>query len=385
MRLVLVLLGVALLAAGCGSCESDDTRTGHADDDSADDDAADDDAGDDSADDDSADDDTDDDSGDDDTIVGDFLEYQIADAEYSDALDGIVAISADPDPALHILDPETPQETTVSLPDVPLCVSVGPSGLDAAVGHDGSISYVDLAHGEVVAHIPTTTTAWDIVMAGNGYAYVFPLESQWEQIHCVNVETEVETVAGHGIYQHTTAKLQHGVDAIYGADNGLSPSDLERYDLSDPTNPIYRDSPYHGEYEICGDLWMSGDGARIFTGCGNVFRSSAIPSEDMIYNGSVQVAITFLSHSVAAGEFALIPWEYQHDLADTEVRFFRYVDLAFRRAVPLPTVRVNGHDYPMHGRFVFYREDGSRYYAVIQADGAAGLLHDFRIIAGDVE
>jgi hypothetical protein len=99
----------------------------------------------------------------------------------------------------------------------------------------------------------------------------------------------------------------------------------------------------------------------------------------------VQVAITFLSHSVAAGEFALIPWEYQHDLADTEVRFYRYADLALRRTVPLPTVRVNEHDYAMHGRYAFFREDGIRYYVVAQADGAAGLLHDFRIIAGDVE
>ena len=38
---------------------------------------------------------------------------------------------------------------------------------------------------------------------------------------------------------------------------------------------------------MCGNLWFSEDGRRIFTACGNVFRSATSKAEDMTYNGKM--------------------------------------------------------------------------------------------------
>jgi hypothetical protein len=75
---------------------------------------------------------------------------------------------------------------------------------------------------------------------------------------------------------------------MYGINVGLSPTDLERYDISAGAVSAVVDSPYHGDYRMCGDLWISKDGTRIFTGCGTVFRAAPGTKDDFLYNGSFE-------------------------------------------------------------------------------------------------
>ena len=51
--------------------------------------------------------------------------FDIVDAEYSDSLDAVIAVSASPY-QLHRYDPWTGADTAVELPTVPTCVSVSP-------------------------------------------------------------------------------------------------------------------------------------------------------------------------------------------------------------------------------------------------------------------
>ena len=62
---------------------------------------------------------------------------------------------------------------------------------------------------------------------------------------------------------------------------------MKRFDITRGQATFLYDFPYLGEYETCGNLWISEDGFRIFTGCGHVFRSSESEPEDMLYNGTL--------------------------------------------------------------------------------------------------
>ena len=313
------------------------------------------------------------------------LNYQVGDAEYSKALDRLIIVSSSPANQLHVFDPLTGADTAVNLPLAPSSVSVSPDGLSAAVGHNAWISYVDLTTATLVKTFAVSTDVLDVVLAGNGYVYAFPRTDQWEYLHCVNIATEVETLSTGGqIYAGTLAQLHPSGTAIYGADNGLSPSDIEKYDISAGTASYLYDSPYHGDYAMCGDLWISEDGLRIFTKCGNVFRSSSLQAEDMLYNGSLGMNIVYLSHSVTAGKVIAIPQATNFPAPgteDTQLQIFDYDFLTLVNTVPLPMILLGGQTYPVHGKYVFFSADGNHYFTIVQADANAGLLNDYGVIA----
>ena len=315
------------------------------------------------------------------------LSYRVVDAEYSKQLDKIILVSAAPN-QLHIYDPNVRQDTAVvDLPLVPSSVSVGPDGLFAAVGHDAWISYVNLSSPRLEKTVSVQADVLDIVLAGNGYVYAFPRRDQWTHIRSVNIATgSDQPQTGNQIYAGTLGKLHPGGRAMYGANNGLSPSDIEKYDISGGVARLLYDSPYHGDYPMCGDLWIAEDGLRIFTKCGKVFRSSEVQTQDMTYNGALgEVAqVRHLSHSLVQRKVAVIPQAISFSSTpaanDTEVQIYGYEFLSFLGRNYLPSFRVESRSYPAHGRFVFFNSVGSKYFVVAQADNASGLLNDFGVV-----
>jgi hypothetical protein len=312
------------------------------------------------------------------------LPHRVLDAEYSKALDRLVMVATNPN-ALYLYNPATKTEVSVTLPTAPTSVSVGPDGKFAAVGHNAYISYVDLTTPKVLKTVAVTTDVLDVVLAGNGYAYAFPRTDQWEQIHSLNLTTDKETLSNGSIYAGTKARLHPGGTALYGADNGLSPSDLERYGITNGTAQVLYDSPYHGDYAMCGDLWFSEDGARIFTRCGNTFRTSSVQAEDMVYAGKLPDVslIRHLTHSAAANRVALVqdaPSFGGDPLAATKLNLYTPDFLNFDRSVSLPAFVRDARGYAGYGRFVFYTAAGDKMIVVLQADGSSAMLNDYGIV-----
>lgn len=312
------------------------------------------------------------------------LAWWVVDAEYSKALDRIVMISSGPN-QLHIYDPVGGTDTAVNLPVTPNCVSVSPDGLHAAVGHNAWISYVNLSTGVLEKTVAVTTDVLDIVLAGNGFVYAFPRTDQWERIRCLNIATGAETLhTGNLIYAGTRGKLHPDGTAIYGAwSPGISPQNIEKYNIVAGTANYLYWSPYWGDYPIGGDLWIAEDGLRIFAKSGTVFRSSSIQSQDMTYNGTLSNAgsVQHLDHSSAAGKVLVIPgipWGGNANL-DTAVQTYSYTYLAYEANQTLPRFNVNGNTYAGHGRFVFFNRNGSNYFVILQADASSGMLYDFAV------
>ncbi|WP_242353499.1 PKD domain-containing protein [Anaeromyxobacter sp. SG64] len=323
-----------------------------------------------------------------------LLGHSVVDAEYSRSLDRVVTVGTTPN-RLYVADPVAGTEQSVDLSLAPTAVSVSPDGLHAAVGHNGYVSYVRLSPAPLAVEkvIPTTSDVFDVVLAGNGFVYAFPRVDQWVEIHCLNVSTGAETLSSSwSIRAGTKAKLHPGGTFIYGADNGLSPADIEKYDIAAGTAKYLYDSPYHGDYAMCGDLWISEDGLRIFTACGNSFHSNTTTGStsgaDMTYAGALEATtrVRWVDHSLAAGQVLAIPavdsWTYPPQPAgDTELRVFGDDFLARQDTVAFPRVGVGGKGFLAHGRFAFFSRDGTRRFVLFEVDASSGLLAPYGVVA----
>jgi len=216
-----------------------------------------------------------------------ILDFTIVDAEYDLNNDVWVVVSQNPS-ELHVIDADAQTYQSVSLSATPQCVSVRPDGAFAAVGHNGHVSYVNLATRTVDQTYPVTADALDIVLAMNDWVYVFPRQDQWEQIRCLELPGGSESLqTGNQIYAGTLAKMHPSGDYIYGADNGISPSDFEKYDIRSGAAAYMYNSPYHGNYGFDGDIWISDDGSKLFARSGNVFNATDDQQTDMTYAGSL--------------------------------------------------------------------------------------------------
>lgn len=316
-----------------------------------------------------------------------LIDGHIMDAEYDRVNDVIIAVSVSPN-QLRKFDPITQTETFVALNLAPTCVSVSPDGNFAAVGHNARVSYVDLASMQVLQVYNVTTNAIDIVLPSNGWVYVFPATDQWEKIRCVNLSTGVETLhTGYNIYAGTLAKLHPSGNYIYGANNGLSPSDFEKYDISGGTAVFLYDSPYHGDYSFGGNIWIADDGTRLFARSKNVFTSSDIPANDMLYNGNLagDGSVKTLDHHSVSGKictvFATGSWSA---VPDNEVRIYNAEYLAFNSTIPLPDFFLpngsgGGNTFDSQGYFVFFNSEATHIFAIVYAGEGTGSLSNWAI------
>jgi hypothetical protein len=303
------------------------------------------------------------------------LTHDVVDAEYSRPLDRIVLISDDTS-GLSILDPETGDELEVDLPVAPMSVSVSPNGLQAVVGHDGWVSVVDLVTATVSATWPSSAIGGDVIHGGNGYAYMIPQVDQWQYVRCVAIATGAETL-GSGLMRAGSRGRRHPTQsAFYLADRDLSPSDIEKHSIAAGVSDLLYDSPYHGDYAMCGNLWFSEEGLRIFTACGNVFRASTNQSVDMTYNGSLSDTdyLGHLDHSSAAQLVAVLPLNgWDEEDADTRIDLYDDEFLAFDGSIVLPGMPIGSEWVQTHGMFVFFDQDGSALYAILKATPMAGV------------
>ena len=317
------------------------------------------------------------------------LPHNIIDAEFSKALNKIVMVGSYPANVLYVYDVATGTEQQQPLNKPPTAVSISPDGLTAAVGHDALITVVDLATiGQAGAPAPillnVSADVFDLVLDGRGSVHVFPRTDQWVQPHSIDIATNTEQLGSYPLRAGSHARLHPSADFVYTADNGLSPSDIQKWDITSGVALLLYDSPYHGDYGMCGNLWFQETGATIYTACGNTFRSSTVQAQDMIYAGALQLSpsnlygwrIRSLSQSDALSEIALIEYElYYCELVPSAGQCYEHLafyesDFLNRLAVyALGPVTVNNIAYNQHGLFVFYDAVGTNKYLLSRLDG----------------
>ena len=329
------------------------------------------------------------------------LPHDVIDAEFSKALNQVVMVSSYPENALYLFDPVTLTETQQLLAKTPTAVSIGPDGLTAAVGHDALISIVDLQTvGQPSAPAPTvlnvSVDVFDLVLDGRNRVHTLPREDQWESIHTVDIATNTEVVGTGSLYAGARGRLHPEGDFLYTANNGLSPSDIEKWDITGDQAVILYDSPYHGDYEMCGDLWFEETGVTIYTACGNTFRSSTVQSTDMTYSGALVLSesdfynyfIRHLSQSAATTEIALIEYEWygcvvSSDPCYTHLALYESLFLNRQAVYSIGPISVAGNSYAQEGLFVFHDATGDDKYLISKLDGMPNPLAEYYLSVVD--
>lgn len=324
---------------------------------------------------------------------GTSLAFRPQDVEYAGALDRIVAVSATPN-QLILLDPQSGATRTVALPLEPVAVSVAPDGRTAAVAHDAFVSIVDLAAATLTATIPTTTDASDVVLAGDGFAYVFPETDQWVEVHVVDIAGRVElpTSNRHAIYERLHARLHPSGTAIYSVERSLTPVDIERLDVKGGVVSDAHDSPYHGDYPMCENLWFTESGDRVFNACGTVFRATPGGSDDLVYAGRLASSgdrstplYAWVVHSgVRKQVYALTaPSRSRTGAAPASHALPSRIDvhgedfLQREQSLDVPCLQTKVGKQAVQGRYVFVDPTGARLYVLGQLSPEAGAALDW--------
>lgn len=299
---------------------------------------------------------------------------------YSKKLSRLVLISSNPN-RLHIYDPVTAQTLSVPLVQPPLSLSIDPSGTHAAVGHDALVSYVDLEKATVQKQFTVPTVVSGVIAASS---WIYTVGEYYTSPYSINIESgqaTKNTTAGSSM---TGAKLNVGVNAIYGTRDNTSPNDVEKFDIS--TGPLTRksDSPYHGDYCVNGPVWLSPDWTRIYTGCGTVFRASTDPQRDMFYISSIPNvnSIGSLDESDVLQKIALLrrkPAYGVNTIDEAIVHVFESAYLLPSAQFTLAGFEAGGKTYGPHGRAVFFSADSTELIVVKQADSSSGILNDYAI------
>ena len=325
------------------------------------------------------------------------LTHDVIDAEYSDALEAIVAVSSYPSNALYVYDVNARTEKALPLDRLPTSVSVSPDGLAAAVGHERLVTYVDLTALEIPGGQPATllnlsTEAYDIVLGGRGYVHVLPIFESPIDIRSIEIATSTEQLAvGTSLYA-AKARLHPSGDYLYTVSGFASPADIEKFDIrSVPITRLY-DSRYHGDYGTCDNLWVSESGLRVFTACGHAFLTAELEADDLIYDGTLSLSsvptvsayvIRSLSTSESQDEIALIEEDFFDCTQDrTPSACFPHVSLYDGAYRPLELygfapVTIDGFPYGQRGLFIFHSSDGARKFLVHKVYGAPDPDNEF--------
>ena len=329
------------------------------------------------------------------------LTHDVLDAEISVALNAMVMISSTPRNSLYVYDLATGAERELVLGKPARSLAISPDGQSAAVGHDALITHVALPTvgqaSPTVKLLNVTADLGDVVLT-NDYVYGLPRIDQWVSVHSIRIATNVETKSGTGFFRAgSLGRVVPSGQYFYSADNGLSPGDFEKWDLRAGTATRVSDSPYHGNYPICGNIWPSEDGTRLYTPCGATFRSTTDPTTDMTYAGSFDLSrsandgpttVISLSNSAEKKELMVVDGApYQSSTCSSTTLYevnclsrLRYYDSEFLQlsaSFTLPPLQIGSVSYPQRGLFVFHDGSGDGRYLISRAVGTTDLATSF--------
>jgi hypothetical protein len=311
-----------------------------------------------------------------------MLGSNVVDAEFSRAANAIVYVTSSPSNALVIMNPETKERKTVAINKTPTSVAVNTAGTKVLIGHTGMVTYVDVAGLTIEKEYSVECDAIDVVLTSAGWGYMFPRRDQWEAIYGINLLTGAKANSHDWmIYAGMIGKLHPSEKYIYGADNGVSPDDIEKFDVQKGAAFSIKDSPYHGDYPFGGNLWFSEDGDRIYTRSKTILRASEVSSEDMTYNGTISLTnqIQSLFHSKTADRLYILTGynSWTSTQGDPDLHVFNNSYLNYMGKYTLEQYMVNNKLYNAEGKFVFASANGKRIYVLTKAQANSGLQYDW--------
>ncbi|HSN15828.1 MAG TPA: PKD domain-containing protein [Anaeromyxobacteraceae bacterium] len=355
------------------------------------------------------------------------LAHDVVAAAYSRATDRLLTISTTPVNALWILDPITEIETRVDLAGgPPLSVGVSADGLAAVVGRNGGVTHVDLVNATVLGDcvtqwtdnttVPASTWPYDVGSVSVGpaltftskgttrttrFAYTSPGTALHHGDFALGIDLGTCSMSSDWLMQSYAFE---GMSSLRPGTEQFFVFDFYSYDdffyvystAGGPISRLYTNTitrTVKEDYYCYQGFWFTDDGSRFVCQSGHVYDANATLSVsnysfpllgslgDLAFGASFQL-VTHADHSSAQQAVSIVPKnDYGQTDADTVLKRFTVYAAspktypASGTPVALPTLAIDGGPYAAHGRYVFYRSDGSKRYVVTRtAPGAAATL-----------
>lgn len=320
-----------------------------------------------------------------------MLFTHVIDAEYSKSKDLMVFVTSSP-ARINVYNPQTNAISGISLSVLPTSVSLSPDGSKAVVGHNGSITYVDINTLSVIRTYRVPCNVLDIVLSGNNWAYILPLAPQWVRVHCVNLNLSQDNVSlhtGRTIYEGLSAKLHPSGQFIYTV-NSLSSTMIEKFNIQNGVAE-YLSSSNTGNLSTGSNLWISEDGLNIYTKGTGVYSSSSMTELDMRFKGRIVLdnnvgQVVSLDHSATTNNLFVISSriEFWSNVNLPFLYVFDAVSLSRKKQIKLEKYLVGGFFYEAEPHFVFCHSNGKQVY-VLTAMSEPGMNAAWAIQKIDVE
>lgn len=140
-------------------------------------------------------------------------------------------------------------------------------------GETGYVGIIDLETLTITKTLSINIDPYDLVVTKSGKLIVSSGSGQWTDIAAFDINTG-NRLGSSTIRQRSRLTLDPSENWVFSADTDLSPSDFNKFDISGLGITGLRDSPYHGDHRIDGNIWATPDGQFLITRGGDLFLSS---------------------------------------------------------------------------------------------------------------
>lgn len=320
------------------------------------------------------------------SAVGQDLIYRldsgVTDAEYSKSLNAIVYLS-DEDYELIVVDMANFSTKTVQLSKQAHNVGISPNGLFAAVSHDDLISLIDLSTGMLIDTQATNIHFGDIVLDNNNIAHMSPAwllfdDAFFESNDVIySIDFDSNAIAEGGLaYNGSKLRMHPTREEIYGAWTIVSPEDVAKWDTSTFPASLIGDSPYHGDFAIGKDVWISESGDKLVTQREAVLDADVDPAKDMVYVTNLPEIsrLNSADHSeernqwIATTKNLSIKGNDIDPTVDREYFLFDDSTFALESKIDIAGVPTSAGIAPASGQQVFYSGDGTKIFMILDAE-----------------
>ena len=299
-----------------------------------------------------------------------ILPYKPTAARYSKNTNKIIAYTAEN--LLLSIDPDSKTVQTLQLGSTAQCMAVDTKGAYAAVGHNGSISVVDLSTMTLKKNIATQWNVEHLALASDGWLYYFDFSS----IRAVHINNGSTFTNGTSMYAYGPMELHPSENYIYAYPRFTSGS-FYKFSVN---KGVVKELYYKGRLST---FWISSSGERMYTPFWEVFLLSEIELEDLTYSQNFSDVkneiILALSDSKARNKTLVLPMNQP-----VTVREYDYTYLNFQKSyavehfmvgTPSPQAKL----YQGEGKYLFYNDDKNEGYVLLRAPATAGISNDWAL------
>ena len=144
-----------------------------------------------------------------------------------------------------------------------------------SVEQSGAIGIINMAQQTLLGSFAVDVDPYDLVVNASGKLVVSSGSGQWTSLGAYDAATG-NKLGEQSIRHLSRLALHPNQEWVYAADTDLSPSDINKFDISGSGITALGDSPYHGGHRIDGNVWAAPNGKHLYTRGGDVFLASSM-------------------------------------------------------------------------------------------------------------